>query len=408
MKRMLTLALSLFCMLSFAGCGTSPDEEAADPGTGDRGGRPYAAYIADDVTKAEITHILGGQTQEWTAEGEMLNALRDWAAGLKYEHKTYAQGQAPGDLDGGEVYSFVLTEGDYPGFSYIINGPADCHLLIEGEWFTVSNPSDPPITEPFVTKEIDSDLLLKDAPDLLIQYGEQRIQAMRGTTSWHYMNPDGTSTGIEADSLHPLTAKEYMPVLPAAGGDARLEFDIAPDEITVRAWPVSQWGNMEAIDKTASVAVSGDQITLLEGGHIYEIFAKWSRFDNFGGSAHYSFCTSPLGVTLTAKDVTPTGLTLVCTQSGGKPTGVLQTGSPYWLEIWADGYWERTPIYAEITWTMEAWTIPKGGSTQWTVNWENIYFPLPAGRYRIGKEIMDFRGTGDYDEYNYYAEFTVE
>lgn len=58
---------------------------------------------------------------------------------------------------------------------------------------------------------------------------------MRGTTSWHYMNPDGTSTGIEADSLHPLTAKEYMPVLPAAGGDARLEFDIAPDEITVRA-----------------------------------------------------------------------------------------------------------------------------------------------------------------------------
>lgn len=70
MKRMLTLALSLFCMLSFAGCGTSLDEEAADLGTGDRGGRPYAAYIADDVTKAEITHILGGQTQEWTAEGE--------------------------------------------------------------------------------------------------------------------------------------------------------------------------------------------------------------------------------------------------------------------------------------------------------------------------------------------------
>lgn len=165
---------------------------------------------------------------------------------------------------------------------------------------------------------------------------------------------------------------------------------------------------MEAIDKAASVAVSGDQIILLEDGHIYEIFAKWSRFDNFGGSAHYSFCTSPLGVTLTAEDVTPTGLTLVCTQSGGKPTGELQTGNPFWLETWADGYWERTPIYAEITWTMEAWTIPKGGSTQWTVNWENIYFPLPAGRYRIGKEIMDFRATGDYDEYNYYAEFTVE
>lgn len=31
----------------------------------------------------------------------------------------------------------------------------------------------------------------------------------------------------------------------------------------------------------------------------------------------------------------------------------------------------------------------------------------PAGKYRIGKEIMDFRSTGDYDTNTYYANFEV-
>ena len=55
------------------------------------------------------------------------------------------KGQSPGDTDGGEIYEFVLTEGDYPGFTYVINGPNDCYLLIEGEWFVVTNPTNPPI-----------------------------------------------------------------------------------------------------------------------------------------------------------------------------------------------------------------------------------------------------------------------
>lgn len=121
---------------------------ASAPGSADRGGRPYAPYIGSYVTKVDVTHILSGQLQEWTVDGEQLDELRAWADGLKYEHKTYADGQSPGDTDGGEIYSFVLTEGDYPGFTYVINGPDDCHLVIEGEWFSVSNPSTPPIAIP--------------------------------------------------------------------------------------------------------------------------------------------------------------------------------------------------------------------------------------------------------------------
>lgn len=254
-------------------------------------------------------------------------------------------------------------------------------------------------------------LFYESPPGLSVQHNGQdvwNVRALRGTASWQYTNPDGTSTGIEADGMHPLEAKQYTPVLPAVKGKGWLQFDTAPDEVTVKAWPVSKWGDLNAVDDAIAVPVSGDKITLLEGGHIYEVFAKWTRFEEFGGTAYYSFYTSPLGVTITAKDVTPTDLTLVCTQSGGTPTGELQTGSPFWLEGWVDGQWERLPLDDKrIVWTMEGWLIPKGRSVDWTVNWENIYYPLPDGHYRIGKEIMDFRGPGDFDEYTCYAHFTV-
>ena len=70
---------------------------APAPGSADRGGRPYAPYIGSYVTKVDVTHILSGQLHEWT---------------------------------------------------YVINGPDDCHLVIEGEWFAVINPSMPPIDVP--------------------------------------------------------------------------------------------------------------------------------------------------------------------------------------------------------------------------------------------------------------------
>lgn len=118
------------------------------------------------------------------------------------------------------------------------------------------------------------------------------------------------------------------------------------------------------------------------------------------------------GLTLTAKDVTAQGLTLVCTQSGGEPSGELQTGSFYTVQQNVNGHWkqvEYTQVEEEqVGWTEEAWTIPKEGTVEWEVNWSWLYDELPAGEYRIGKGIMDFRGPGDWDEVMLYAEFVIE
>ena len=44
---------------------------------------------------------------------------------------------------------------------------------------------------------------------------------------------------------------------------------------------------------------------------------------------------------------------------------------------------------------------------EWEVNWEWLYGELPVGKYRIGKQIMDWRAPGDYDTVLYYAEFEL-
>ncbi len=113
----------------------------------------------------------------------------------------------------------------------------------------------------------------------------------------------------------------------------------------------------------------------------------------------------PLGIQLYMEDVTPTGGTLVCKQSGGAPTGSLETGSPFWLEVKKDDTWQEAEFYElEFAWTAEAWLIQPEAETRWDVNWEFYYGSLPCGTYRLGKEIRDFRGPGDYDEYACYSE----
>ena len=118
------------------------------------------------------------------------------------------------------------------------------------------------------------------------------------------------------------------------------------------------------------------------------------------------------GITLTAENVTPTGLTLKCTQSGGTAIGALQTGSWFRIERLTQGKkWKEVKYLdqeSNICWTLEAINIPNNDSTEWNINWEGLYGELSPGTYRIAKEVMDFRETGDYDKQIYYTEFAID
>lgn len=117
------------------------------------------------------------------------------------------------------------------------------------------------------------------------------------------------------------------------------------------------------------------------------------------------------GIELSARNIRPTGMTLICNQSGGESTGELHTGSYYFLEEEIDGEWIEVEIFDleyDLAWTDEAWVIPMNDTVGWEIDWEWLYGELPIGRYRMGKEITDFRNTGDYDTKIYYAAFVIQ
>ena len=114
------------------------------------------------------------------------------------------------------------------------------------------------------------------------------------------------------------------------------------------------------------------------------------------------------GLTLSVKDVTESGLTLVCTQSGGELTGELQTGSDYKLIVLKEA-WEDVPtIIEDYGWDMIAYGVAKNDVTEFEYDWEWLYGKLPAGTYRMVKGFTEYRATGDYDNFDYWVEFEIK
>lgn len=115
------------------------------------------------------------------------------------------------------------------------------------------------------------------------------------------------------------------------------------------------------------------------------------------------------GLTLSVKEVTSTGLILVCTKEGGNPTGELKCGTDYRLIVLEDETWKDVPtVIEEYGWNSLAYNFPEGQTTEFEYSWEWLYGKLPAGTYRLTKGFMDFRETGDYDTAMYWVEFEIK
>ncbi len=115
------------------------------------------------------------------------------------------------------------------------------------------------------------------------------------------------------------------------------------------------------------------------------------------------------GIGLSVKNVTTTGMTLLVNQSGGEPSGELQFGSDYTLQVWNNDAWESIPYIVDgnVAWTAEAYCVAMDGTVEQEITWEYLYGSLPAGKYLLSKGFMDFRGSGDYDTTVCSVEFEI-
>lgn len=112
------------------------------------------------------------------------------------------------------------------------------------------------------------------------------------------------------------------------------------------------------------------------------------------------------GITLSVKEVSPTGLTLICEQSGGLAEGGLETGSAYIIEKCEDNFWVNVQPQADAVWDMMSHLIGNT-TTEWEIDWSWLYGELSPGTYRIGKTVVDFKESGASESQIYFAEFEI-
>ncbi len=113
------------------------------------------------------------------------------------------------------------------------------------------------------------------------------------------------------------------------------------------------------------------------------------------------------GITLSVREVSPTGLTLICTQSGGIAEGSLETGSEYRIEKMENGNWVDVKPQGEAVWDMMSHLIASNNTTEWTIDWGWLYGELSPGTYRICKTVVDFKASGASESQLYCAEFEI-
>ena len=230
------------------------------------------------------------------------------------------------------------------------------------------------------------------------------------------------------------SAKEPVGDPPEANGQDYFNaevLEVLDNQIEVRCLDVTTGAITEGTELSVTTKVSsanevpemevGDHIRVVFTGvmetdppRLQTVFSIWKVDENGEVLSGVSF-PQPIepekadwGITLSVKDVTSTGMTLVCSQSGGEITGELECGSDYSLLVNSNGVWNAVPyLVDEVAWTSEAYYIPMNDSIEFELKWERLYGELPAGTYRVVKGFMDFRGTGDYDTETYHTEFEI-
>lgn len=167
--------------------------------------------------------------------------------------------------------------------------------------------------------------------------------------------------------------------------------------------------NNAAVDSEIIVLSEYEDITFND---VYEPYlsSQFTPGEDKGKIHHKAIKTDEWGITLYADNVTSKGMILKIEQFGGNPTGELQTGAKYSLEVTVGDEWQSVGNKSgkDLVWVMLGYQIKKNDITEMNIGWENVYGTLPKGFYRLKKDIDDFRKAGDYDTKTYEVYFSIE
>lgn len=129
------LALAILLCLSVTAC--SEDEKTASD-----------LLIPENITSVELG---GGQYNGgWVEPRELsqteIEDLNTWVSQLSLIHKTFEEGNSPGELAGSTVYTFNFN-GNETSFSWVDIG-TEQYIHYDNEWYEITDTSDAPLGLP--------------------------------------------------------------------------------------------------------------------------------------------------------------------------------------------------------------------------------------------------------------------
>ena len=143
----------------------------------------------------------------------------------------------------------------------------------------------------FLTDPVQADVqpVLRQPPKLTISDGTQSIEPWHGAHHWSYEAENGQTVNSIADANHPTAHADRLPrinVRPTTmssrkGNTVALNFESAPDRISVTAWPMEDLSGDGMTVGTENVA----GFDLLEGAYVYLVRGTWVDH----GTAEYVF-----------------------------------------------------------------------------------------------------------------------
>ena len=302
MKRLIGL-LCLLALGLLAACGGTAEAPLAGDAPEER------TFVLDDLT---LTLPEAVQDPRWSGpEGGIVQAEFSWG-GDNYVCRVKRSRRAENLSDipflgpeGGEVAANAtqcVVDGS--------KGFIACN--VRGHAFTLSMEKNANDRKLFALYNLFLGQLLSDLsqpPPLSVRCGDRDAPAARTACTWKRRKNlgDGGKSLVFSDGIHPLQMLDEegrvsltpLPVTP--GSEIELDFELTPDELTVRCWHEE---TARAVftdpDLFSAYEEQGAELTVTEGriappgpgNYIYEVRAKWSDDIGYGGTADYGFYTT--------------------------------------------------------------------------------------------------------------------
>lgn len=114
------------------------------------------------------------------------------------------------------------------------------------------------------------------------------------------------------------------------------------------------------------------------------------------------------GVNMTVKEETVSSTGLIVVIENNSDSQCIYS-EDFVLEKKIKGSWYQVPVIIGEDYGFNdiGYNLASEENEEWAVEWDWLYGSLDTGEYRIIKNVLDFRDTGDFDQYKLAAEFKI-